>query len=140
MFFLEFPCFFYYPVYVGNLIIGSSVFSKSNLYVWKFLIHVLLKPSLKDIEHYLVYLNEAMNQAVQGEGNGKPPQYSCLKNPVNCMKRHKDMTPEDEPPRLIGVQYATGEEQRNSSRKNEVAGPKCKRHLVVDASSGESKV
>ena len=51
--FLEFPCFFYDPVYVGNLIIGSSVFSKSNLYVWKFLVHVLLKPSLKDFEHYL---------------------------------------------------------------------------------------
>ena len=61
------------------------------------MIHVLLKPSLKDIEHYLVYLNEAMNQAVQGEGNGKPPQYSCLKNPTNSMKRQKDVTREDVP-------------------------------------------
>ena len=51
--FLEFPCFFYDPAYVGNLISGSSAFSKSSLYIWKFLVHVLLKPSLKDFEHYL---------------------------------------------------------------------------------------
>ena len=48
-----------------------------------------------------------------GEGNGKPLQYSCLQNPMNSMKRQKDMTPEDEPPpRLEGVQYATEEEER----------------------------
>ena len=51
--FLEFPCFFYDPADVGSLISGSSVFSKSSLYIWKFLVHVLLKPSLKDFEHYL---------------------------------------------------------------------------------------
>ena len=51
--FLEFPCFFYDPMNVGNLISGSFAFSKSSLYIWKFLVHVLLKPSLKDFEHYL---------------------------------------------------------------------------------------
>ena len=51
--FLEFCCFFYDPVDVGSLISGSSAFSKSNLYIWKFLVHILLKPSLKDFEHYL---------------------------------------------------------------------------------------
>ena len=51
--FLEFPCFFYDPVDVGNLISGSSAFSKSNLYIWRFSVHILLKPSLKDFEHYL---------------------------------------------------------------------------------------
>ena len=59
--------------------------------------------------------------------NGKPLQYSCCENPINSMKRQKDMTLEDEPPSSEGVQYATGEEQRattNSSRKNEAAGPK----------------
>ena len=50
--FLEFFCFFYDPVDVGSLISGSSAFSKSSLYVWKFLVHLLLKPSLKDFEHY----------------------------------------------------------------------------------------
>ena len=51
--FLEFPCFFYDPADVGNLISGSSAFSKSSLYIWKFLVHVLLKRSLKDFELYL---------------------------------------------------------------------------------------
>ena len=46
--FLEFLCFFYDPTDVGNLISGSSAFSKSSLYIWKFSVHVLLKPSLKD--------------------------------------------------------------------------------------------
>ena len=51
--FLEFPCFFYDPVDVGNLISGSSAFSNSNLYMWKFFVHVLLEPSLEDFKHYL---------------------------------------------------------------------------------------
>ena len=46
--FLEFSCFFYDPVNVGNLISLSSAFSKSSLYIWNFLVHILLKPSLKD--------------------------------------------------------------------------------------------
>ena len=78
-----------------------------------------------------------------GGGNGKPQQYSCNKNPMNSVKRQKDMTPEDKPPWLEGVQYATREEWRainNSSRKKEAAGPKWKRCLVVDVSGGESKV
>ena len=51
--FLEFPCFFYDPSDVGNFISGSSAFPTSNLYIWKFSVQVLLKPSLKDFEHYL---------------------------------------------------------------------------------------
>ena len=49
---LELSCFFYDPKDVGNLISGSSAFSKSSLYIWKFSIHVLLKPTLKDFEQY----------------------------------------------------------------------------------------
>ena len=49
--FLELTCFFYGPGDVGNLMSGSSAFSKSSLYIGKFLIHILLKPSLKDFEH-----------------------------------------------------------------------------------------
>ena len=52
--FLELSCFFNDPMDVGNLISGSSAFSKFNLYIWKFSVHVLLKPSLKDLEHYFV--------------------------------------------------------------------------------------
>ena len=51
---VEFLCFFHDPTDVGHLISDSSVFSKSNLYICKFLVHVLLKPSLKDFQHYLV--------------------------------------------------------------------------------------
>ena len=50
---LEFPCFFCVAVYVGNWIPGSSAFSKSSLYNWKFWVHILLKPSLKDLERTL---------------------------------------------------------------------------------------
>ena len=50
---LEFPCFGYDLMNVGNLISGSSAFSKPSLYIWKFSVHVLLKPSLKDLEHNL---------------------------------------------------------------------------------------
>ena len=51
--FLEFSCFSYDSTDVGNLISGSSAFPKSSLNIWKFSVHVLLKPSLKDFEHYL---------------------------------------------------------------------------------------
>jgi len=50
--FLEISCFFYDPTDVGNLISGSSAFSKSRLYIWKFMVHVLLKPGLENFEHY----------------------------------------------------------------------------------------
>ena len=52
--FLEFSCFFDDSTDVGNLISGSSAFSKSSLYIWKFSVHILLKLSLEDFEHYLV--------------------------------------------------------------------------------------
>ena len=52
--FLELPCFFYDPADVGNLISHSSAFSKCSLNIWKFLVHVLLKPGLENFEHYLV--------------------------------------------------------------------------------------
>ena len=51
--FLEFSWFFYDSADTDNLISGSSAFSKSSLYIWKILVHVLLKPSLKDFQHYL---------------------------------------------------------------------------------------
>ena len=51
-FFLEFSCFFYDPADVGNLISGSFAFPKSSLITWKFSVHVLMKPSLENFEHY----------------------------------------------------------------------------------------
>ena len=67
-----------------------------------------------------------------GEENNKPLPYSCLENPMNSMKRQKDRTLKDELPRLVGAQYATGEEWRNNSRKNEEREPKQKQHPAVN--------
>ena len=75
-----------------------------------------------------------------GEGNDKPLQYSCLENPMNSMKRQKDRTLKDELPRSVGAHYATGEEWRNNSRKNEEMEPKIKQYPVVIVSGDGSKV
>ena len=61
-----------------------------------------------------------------GEGNGKPLQYSCLENPMKSMKRQKDRTLKDELLRSVGTYYATGNQWRNNSRKNEGMEPKQK--------------
>ena len=66
-----------------------------------------------------------------GEGNGKPLQSPCLENPMNGMKRQKDRTLKDELPRKVGAQYATGDQWRNTSRKNEGREPKKKQYPVV---------
>ena len=75
-----------------------------------------------------------------GEGNGKPLQYSCLENPMNSMKRQKDRIPKEELPRSVCAQYATGDQWRNNSRKNEGMEPKQKQHRVVDVTGDRSKV
>ena len=75
-----------------------------------------------------------------GEENGKPLQYSCLENPNNSMKRQKDSTLRDELARWVGDQYATEEQWRNNSRKNEQMEPKQKQHPVVDVTGDGSKV
>ena len=66
-----------------------------------------------------------------GEGNGKPLQYSCLENPMNSMKRQNDRILKEELPRSVGAQYATGDQWRNNSRKNEGMEPKQKQYSVV---------
>ena len=75
-----------------------------------------------------------------GEGNGISLQYTCLEGPMNSMKRQKDRTLKDELPRLVGTQYATVNQQRNNSRKNEETEPKQKQHPVVDVTGDGSKV
>ena len=73
-----------------------------------------------------------------GEGNGKPLQYSCLENPMNSMKRQKYRTLKDELPRSVGTHYATGDQWRNNSRKNEKMKPKQNQHTVVPVTSDGS--
>ena len=76
-----------------------------------------------------------------GEGNGKPPQYSCLENPMKNMKRQKGMILKDELPRSVGAQYTTGDQWGNkNSRQNEETEPKQKQHPVVDVIGDGSKV
>ena len=75
-----------------------------------------------------------------GEGNGKPPQYSCLENPMNSMKRQNDRILKGELPGLVSAQYATGDQWRNNSRKNEGMEPKRKQYPVMDVTGDRSKV
>ena len=62
--FLDFPCFFYYPKDAGNMISGSSAFSKSSLNIWNFIVHVLLKLGLENFEHYFASMWDAYNGVV----------------------------------------------------------------------------
>ena len=66
-------------------------------------------------------------------------QYSCLENPMSRMKKQKDRTLKDELPRSVGAQYATGDQWRNNSRKNEEMELKQKQHPVVDVTVMEVK-
>lgn len=75
-----------------------------------------------------------------GEGNGKPLQYSCLENPMNSMKRQNDRILKEKLPRSEGAQYATGDQWRNNSRKNEGMEPKQKEYPAVDVTGDRSKV
>ena len=88
MFFLEFSCFLHVPTNVGNLISGFSVSLKPSFYIWKFLVHILLKPSLKDFEHNLASMWNEHNYMVVGtffgiallwdwDENWPFPQQSC---------------------------------------------------------------
>ena len=75
-----------------------------------------------------------------GEGNGKPLQYSCLENPMKSRKRQNDRIPKEELPRSLGAQYATGDQWRNNSRKNEGMEPKQKQYPAVDVTADRSKI
>ena len=75
-----------------------------------------------------------------GEGNGKPLQYSCLENPMNSRKRQNDRILKEELLRSVGAQYATGDQRRNNSRKNEGMEPKKKQYPAVDVTSDRSKI
>ena len=78
--------------------------------------------------HVMVERSDRMS----GEGNGKPLQYSCLENPMNSMKRQNDSILKEKLPRSVGAQYATGDQWRNNSRKNEGIEPKQKEYPAVD--------
>ena len=89
----------------------------------------------------MVMVESSDKMSSTGEGNGKPLQHSCLENSMNSMKRQKkkNRTLKDELPRLVGAQYATEDQGRNNSRKNEETEPKQKQHPVVDMTGDGSK-
>ena len=74
-----------------------------------------------------------------GEGSGKPFQYSCLENPMNSMNRQNVRKLKEELPRLVSAPYATADQWRNNSRKNEETEPKQKQHQVMDVTDDGSK-
>ena len=88
----------------------------------------------------LVMLESSDKMWSTAEGNGRPLQYSCIENPMNSMKKQKDMTLKDELPRSVAAQYATGDQWSNNSRNNEETEPKQKQHPVVDVTGIKSKV
>ena len=75
-----------------------------------------------------------------GEGNGQPLQYSSLETSMNSMKRQNDRILKEKLARSVGAQYATGDQWRNNSRKNEGMEPKQNQYPVVDGTGDRSKV
>ena len=94
----------------------------------------------RDTQDGWVMVERSDKTSSTGEGYGKPFWYSCLETPMNSMKRQKDRTLKDEFPRSAGAQYATGNQWRNNSRKNEETGPRQKQHPVVNGTGDRSKV
>ena len=90
-------------------------------------------------QHGWVMVESSDRMWSTGEGNSKPCQYSCLENPMNSMKWQNDRILKEELPRSVGAQYATGDQWRNDSRKNEGMQPKQKQHPVVDVTGDRCK-
>ena len=114
------------------LIVSIFYFSYFNKCLWYFI--VVFDMHYLDGQCYGTYFNllilhlhtlsSSDKTWSSGEGNGKTLLYPCLENPINSMKRQKDRTLKDELPRSVGAQYATADQWRNNSRKNEEMEPK----------------
>ena len=74
------------------------------------------------------------------KGNGKPLQYSSFENPTNILKRQNDRILKEELPRVVGAQYATGDQWRNNSRRNEGKEQQQNQYPAVDVTGDRSKV
>ena len=98
------------------------------------------QPLLLTLDDSQVMVERSDRMWSTGKGNGKPLQYSCLENPMNSMRRQNYRIMEEELPRSVGAQYATGDQWRNHSRKNEGMEPKQKQYPVVDGTGDRSKV
>ena len=120
---------------LSNLITGTRALANS-VELWAM--------PCRATQHRWVMVESSDKMWSTGEGNGKLLDYSCLENPKNSMKRQKDRTLKEELPRSVGAQYATGDQWRNNSRKNEEMEPKQKLHqlwmwLVMESRSNAVK-
>ena len=114
----------------------SSNTTLTNMIIWI----IALSSSMKiwampcwATENGWVIVGNSEKTCFTGKENVKQLQYSCLENPMNSVKRQKDRTPKNELLRSVGAQYATGNQWRNNSRKNEGMEPKQKQYPVVIA-------
>ena len=96
--------------------------------------------SCRATQHRRVMVKSSDKTWSTGEGNGKPLQCSCLENPMNSIKKQNDRILKEKLPRSVGAQYATGDQWRNNSRKNEGREPKQKQYPAVDVTGDRSKV
>ena len=102
--------------------------------------HEVMGPDAMILVFWMLSFKPTDRMWSTGEGNGKPLQYSCHENLMNSMRRQKDRMLKEELPRSVGAQYATGDQWRNNSRKNEGKEPKPKQYPVVDVTGDRSKV
>ena len=146
--FLELSCFFYYPADVGNLISGSSAFSKTSLNIWKFTVQVLLKPDLENFQHYFTNVWDECSCAIVWTFFGTGMKTDLFQSCGHCwvfqicwhIHRQNDRILKEELPRSVCAQYVTGDQWRNNSRNNEGMEPKQKQYpvwmwLVIEARS-----
>ena len=115
---------------LANLITWTTALSNS----------VKLSHAMWGHPRWMGHSEEVWQNVVTRKGNGKPLQYSCLENPMNSMKRKNDRILKEELPRSVGAQYATGDQWRNSSKKNEEMEPKWKQCPVVDVTGDGNEV
>ena len=83
---------------------------------------------------------KAMTNMVHWRREWQTLQHSCLENPMNSMKRQNDRILKEKLPSSVGAQYATGDQWRSNSRKNEETEPQHKEHPVVDVTGDGSKI
>ena len=96
--------------------------------------------TVKHLPTIMVMVERSDRMWSTGERNGKPLQYSCLENHMNSMKRQNDRILKEELPMSVGTQYATGDQWRINSRKNDGMEPKQKQHPAVDVTADRCKV
>ena len=109
---------------------GMDEFNSDDHYIYYCRQESLRKEGFKRVRNSVLGCNLNNDRMISVHFQGKPFQYSCLENPMNSMKRQNDRILKEKLPRSVGAQYATGDQWRNNSRKNEGMQPKQKHYLI----------